>query len=68
MGFIVGNATVITVDKQRSIINDGAVAVNGTLIEAVGKTDEIKAQYPDYEFHDMSGRIVMPGLITATCI
>ncbi len=63
MGFIVGNATVITVDKQRRIINDGAVAVNGTLIAAVGKTDEIKAQYPDYEFHDMSGRIVMPGLI-----
>ena len=39
MGFIVGNATVITVDKQRRVINDGAVAVNDALIEAVGKTD-----------------------------
>ena len=63
MGFIVGNATVITVDKQRRVINDGAVVVNGNLIEAVGKTDDIKAKYQGFEFHDMSGHIVMPGLI-----
>lgn len=63
MGFIVGNATVITVDGQRRIIHDGAVAVNDSLIEAVGKTDDLRARYSGYEFHDMSGHIVMPGLI-----
>ena len=63
MGFILGNTTVITVDKQRRILNDGAVAVNGNLIEAVGQTHDIKSSYLGYDFFDMSGHIVMPGLI-----
>ncbi len=63
MGFIIGHAAIITVDRQRRIIKDGAIAVNASLIEAIGKTGDIRAKYDDYEFHDMTGRIVMPGLI-----
>lgn len=63
MGFIIGHAAIITVDRQRRIIKDGAIAVNGSVIEAVGKTGDIRAKYAGYEFHDMTGRIVMPGLI-----
>ena len=63
MGYIIGNATIITVDKQRRIFSDGAIAVSGNLIEDIGKTDDIKRQYPSYEFYDMKGHIVMPGLI-----
>ena len=63
MTFILGNATVITVDKERRIIKDGAVAVEGSTIKDVGKTAELKAKYKDYQFHDMKDHIIMPGLI-----
>ncbi len=63
MGYIIGNATIITVDKQRRIFSDGAIVVSGNLIEDIGKTDDIIQQYPSYEFHDMKGHIIMPGLI-----
>lgn len=63
MGYLFGNATIITVDKERRIIKDGAIAVSGSLIEEVGKTNELKQKYSGYEFHDMTDHIIMPGLI-----
>jgi len=62
---IIGNATLITVDRERRIITDGAVVVRGSLIEDIGKTGEMKEKYPGYAFWDMAGHVVMPGLINA---
>lgn len=64
-GYILGNATIITVDPKRSIINDGAIAVKGSIIEAIGKTDELKEKYSSLTFHDMNDHIIMPGLINS---
>lgn len=63
MGYVIGNATIITVDKQRRIIKEGAIAVNGKLIADIGKTTQIKDKYAGYEFYDMKDHIIMPGLI-----
>ena len=63
MGYILGGATVITVDQKRRILSDGAVAVQGSTIEDIGKTQELKTKYPNYIFMDMKDHIVMPGLI-----
>lgn len=63
MGIIIGNATVITMDKQRRILTEGAVATEGDRIVAVGKTAEVRAAHPDYEFVDMTDHILMPGLV-----
>lgn len=65
MGYILGNATVITVDRDRRIVTNGAVAFEGDTIVAVGKTDEVRAQYPAFSFKDMENHIIMPGLINA---
>ncbi|MCL4458484.1 MAG: amidohydrolase [Chloroflexi bacterium] len=56
-------ATVITVDAQRRIILDGAIVVQGDRIVGVGKTDEIRKQFPAEERIDATGKLILPGLI-----
>jgi cytosine/adenosine deaminase-related metal-dependent hydrolase len=62
---IIGNATLITVDRERRIISDGAVVIRGSQIEDIGKSGEMTKKYPGYTFYDMRGHVVMPGLINA---
>ena len=42
---VLKHGTVITMDPDRRILEDGAVAVNNGRIVAVGKTDELEALY-----------------------
>lgn len=58
------HATIITVDPSRRIINDGAIRVQGDSIADLGKTDELRRRYPDDEECDLTGRIIIPGLIS----
>ncbi|MCJ1390206.1 hypothetical protein MMC18_003064 [Xylographa bjoerkii] len=58
------HATIITVNPQREIILDGALLVHKNLIAAVGKTQTLKTDYPQEEETDLTGRIVIPGLIS----
>jgi 5-methylthioadenosine/S-adenosylhomocysteine deaminase len=60
---LVVHGTVVTMDAQRRIIDDGAVAVRGDSIAAVGKTAEIESQYEAPKIIDAHGGIIMPGLI-----
>lgn len=62
-GFIFANATVITMDDERRVISDGAIAVVGDSIAAVGKTADVVARFPDLAVHDYSRHIIAPGLI-----
>jgi 5-methylthioadenosine/S-adenosylhomocysteine deaminase len=56
---------VVTMDENLSLIEDGAVAVNGTKIVAVGPSSELASKYDVGVTIDASGQIVMPGLINA---
>jgi 5-methylthioadenosine/S-adenosylhomocysteine deaminase len=60
---VVTNGTVITMDAQRRVIENGAVAVRGDSIVAVGPSAEIRTQYQATKTIDAHGAIVMPGLI-----
>jgi 5-methylthioadenosine/S-adenosylhomocysteine deaminase len=62
---VVRNATVVTVDAQRRVIRDGAVAILGGRIAAVGPAAEIGARYQGRETLDAGGGIVLPGLVNA---
>jgi 5-methylthioadenosine/S-adenosylhomocysteine deaminase len=54
---------VVTVDAERRIIEDGAIAVAGDKIVEVGKTDAVVARYPGARTIDARGKLAMPGLV-----
>jgi cytosine/adenosine deaminase-related metal-dependent hydrolase len=58
------HATIITMDGSRRIIGDGAIRVDGNNIADIGKTAVLKERYPEDEEYDLSGRIIIPGLIS----
>jgi cytosine/adenosine deaminase-related metal-dependent hydrolase len=60
------NATIITVNPERTIWLDGAVLINGNRIAAIGKTASLTADlFPHLESKtvDCQGKIIIPGLI-----
>ena len=60
---LVRGGTVVTMDAGRRVIEDGAVAVRGGRIIAVGPRAEIERRFGAREVIDARGRVVMPGLI-----
>jgi len=58
------NCTIVTVDTERRIITDGALAVTGGKLAAVGKREQVIRQCPqDSERYDLRGQLVIPGLV-----
>ena len=60
---IIRNGTVIAIDPERRIIADGAVAIEGDTIIAVGPTDEVVRNHEAGEIIDARGMAIMPGLV-----
>jgi 5-methylthioadenosine/S-adenosylhomocysteine deaminase len=54
---------VVTMDASRRLVQDGAVAVEGDHIVAVGPRAEILQQYQAAQRVDRPGDILMPGLV-----
>ncbi len=60
---LVTAAWVITVDTERRIFTDGAVAVTDGVIVAVGKRVDLEAAYAPAERLDHPDSVVMPGMV-----
>lgn len=60
---IVKNGYLITMDKERRIFADGAIAIAGNRIAAVGRTADILARHKSAHVIDAGGQVIMPGLI-----
>ena len=60
---VVSGGTVVTMDARRRVIEDGAVAVSGGRIVAVGSRADIVARFAAREVVDARGAAVIPGLI-----
>ncbi|HEX8142582.1 MAG TPA: amidohydrolase [Pyrinomonadaceae bacterium] len=60
---LVRGGTVVTMDGTRRIIEDGAIAVRGGRIVAVGARTDVQAKYSARETIDATGKVVIPGLI-----
>ena len=60
---VLGNGTVITRDAACPLLKDGAVAIDGTAVCRVGDTAQVRAAYPDAEYIDAKGGLIMPGFI-----
>lgn len=62
---LIKHGRIITMDGQRRVLEDGAVAVSGQRIEAVGERQELERRYPEAQVIDAGGMLVIPGLINA---
>jgi 5-methylthioadenosine/S-adenosylhomocysteine deaminase len=55
---------LITVDPQRRILTDGAAAIQGDRIVAIGKTKDLEPQYSSArQVISARGKVLLPGLI-----
>ena len=61
---IVGG-TVVTMDSDRRVIENGAVAIRGGKIVAVGTRAEVAAKYRARLTVNATGKVVIPGLVNA---
>lgn len=57
------HGVVITMDKERRIIEDGAVAIDKGRILEVGKTEYLLEKYEAKRVKDCNHHVVLPGLI-----
>lgn len=61
------HATIITVNKEREVILDGALLISGGQIAAIDKTDGLlarqRAEQQRVEIIDCTNRIIIPGLV-----
>ncbi len=63
---LLANGKVITRDPEGvGYLPDGGVVTDGGKIVEVGITADLKAKYPQAEFVDARGGVIMPGLINA---
>ena len=60
---LVGNGKLITRNPALPYLEDGAVVIDGEVVKEIGGYAELKAKYPDAEFVDAKGGVIMPGLI-----
>ena len=60
---IVEADTVVTMDAARSIVENGAVAIDHGVIVAVGPAADIHARFDARETIGGDGRVVLPGLV-----
>ena len=62
---IIGNGRMITRDPGAPFYEKGAVAMEEGIIRAAGEEAGIRRQYPDSEYIDAKGGVIMPAFINA---
>jgi putative selenium metabolism protein SsnA len=62
---LIHHATVLTFDDAQPLLQDGAVHVDGAIMDAVGPSAELLARFPGAERWDAGGMLLMPGQICA---
>ena len=60
---IIGNGRMVTRDANKPYLEDGAVAIDGQVISKIGTTAELKKLFPQAEFVDAKGGVIMPAFI-----
>ena len=60
---LVTGGTIVTMDGPRTIQEDGAIAIKGDTILAVGPSAQIAARYQGTQTIDATGKLVLPGFV-----
>jgi len=64
---LIAHGLLVTIDPADRVIPDGAVAIEGERIAAVGPTAELAPRYPEAAVLDARGCAVLPGFVNAHC-
>jgi cytosine/adenosine deaminase-related metal-dependent hydrolase len=62
---LLSGGTIITVDATRSVIEDGAIAISGDSIVAIGPRGYVTRAHPAHRVIDTRHHVLLPGLIDA---
>lgn len=62
---LITGATLVTLDEMLGTIENGAVAVRGGRIAAVGASDDLARTHTDLSPMDVRGKAVLPGFINS---
>ncbi|RQG94849.1 amidohydrolase family protein [Natrarchaeobius chitinivorans] len=60
---LVKNGTIVTQNADREVVTDGAVAIDGETIAAVGETADLEDSFDADREIDATDHVVIPGLI-----
>src|SRR6266436_2415062 len=60
---LVSGGIIVTMDGGRRILEDGAIAVKGDAIVALGPREEIESKYAAPQTISAKGKLVLPGFI-----
>ncbi|MBW8012727.1 MAG: amidohydrolase family protein [Chloroflexi bacterium] len=60
---LITNGKIGTMDGERKFIEDGAIAIEGDKIIAIGPTSEVTKDHSAKKTIDATGKVVLPGLI-----
>ena len=63
--WLLTHGIVVSMDGARRVIEDGAIAVKGEEIVAVGRSAELKAHFTSNNSLDCAGCAIIPGLVNA---
>src|SRR5271170_6472030 len=60
---LVTGATIVTMDADRHVWEDGSIAIKGDSIVAIGPAQGLLGQYEAPQTIDAKGKLIIPGLI-----
>jgi 5-methylthioadenosine/S-adenosylhomocysteine deaminase len=60
---LITGGTVVTMDGDRLILEDGALAIKGDSIAAIGFRSDLESKYTAAQTIDARGKLVLPGFI-----
>ena len=61
---IIKNIMVVTVNDKRELIQNGFVAIKNKKFVAIGKTEDLEAEYIADKIIDGEGKALFPGFIS----
>lgn len=60
---LIGNGRIITRDENNTYIEDGIIAIKDNKIVDISEGNVLLSKYPNSEFIDANGGLIMPGFI-----
>lgn len=60
---LITGALVVTLDDRQTVIEEGAIAIRGNVISAIGSTPDLRKRCKAARTLNAAGRIAMPGFI-----